>query len=196
MRSIRRFIAPAVLLVGVLAVLPAPILASAAYAAKPPHLAFDGTPGTGTPPKKLGHYKMHTFAADSSSCGTAESTLAGPTGPVGFSPSLTHQVVGTCAWASWSNGYTGDVYVTTGSSVTLTLPAPTKAFYLYVEPEEFTTFTVTVSSATTTSGPVSVNGDAGATFFGFYATRGDMTSVIVSCTDPDGFAIGEFGIAK
>ena len=48
----------------------------------------------------------------------------------------------------------------------------------------------------TTSGPVSVDGNGGAKYFGFYGTGGATISTI-TVTTPDtlGFAIGEFGIS-
>ena len=49
-----------------------------------------------------------------------------PAGTIGFSQAVMHRIAGTC-WATWSNGYTGDVYATDSSldvsTVTMTLPA-------------------------------------------------------------------------
>src|SRR5205823_12856005 len=107
-------------------------------------------------------------------------------------------------WATWSNGYTGDVYAciatetTPCTTLTITLPANTVAFYFYVEPNNFATFTVTATLADgTTSGPVSVAGNSGATYFGFYTTSlsSPITSVMITVdAGAGGFAVGEFGI--
>ena len=99
-------------------------------------------------------------------------------------------------WATWSHGYTGDVYWTTGTQATDTLPPGTKAFYLYAEPNQFQLLSVeAVAQDGTTSGPVNVQGNSGAQYFGFYGT-GDKTlaSITVTTADPTGFGIGEFGI--
>jgi len=125
------------------------------------------------------------------------SGVDGPTGGVGFSPSLTHYTVGG-GWATWSNGYTGDVYATETQSVTLTLPDLTKAFYFYAEPDQFETFSmVATSDDGATSGPIAVDGFAGAQYFGFYATgSSSVKSITITGGDPDGFAVGEFGISS
>jgi hypothetical protein len=93
------------------------------------------------------------------------------------------------------------VYVTGGSSVTITLPSGTGAFYFYAEPQQFATlaFTATAQDGTS-SGPILVNGNAGARYFGFYvsglsATPEFVASVTITTTDPTGLAVGEFGVA-
>lgn len=89
------------------------------------------------------------------------------------------------------------------TSLTITLPAGTAAFYLYLEQDNFGTspFTVTArdgeAADTTSSGPVSLTTPSGAGYFGFYATGG-QTIWSVSITGPvasDGIGVGEFGIA-
>jgi len=162
-------------------------------------IVFSDAPGTSAPPSTLGPYLMTPFPADTQAAGTTVSGVAGPTGTgtLGFSPSLDHELVGQ-GWATWSNGYSGDVYATSATSVTLSLPSSTKAFYLYAEPEEFMTFSITATSSDgTTSGAVPVAGEAGAEYFGFYATgSAALSSITVSGADPDGFAVGEFGISN
>jgi hypothetical protein len=105
-------------------------------------------------------------------------------------------VIGGC-WATWSNGYKGDVYVSGAGSITITLPAQANAFYFYAEPNRFMTFTMTATTSDgTSSGPISVAGSAGARYFGFYTTgTAPLASITVTGGDPTGFAIGEFGIS-
>src|SRR5207253_8880873 len=119
---------------------------------------------------------MTAFGTDSQPNGPVTSVTSPTGGSITFDQSLNHTQVGT-GWATWSNGYTGDVYTCTATESTpcttlvITLPANTVAFYFYVEPNRFATFTVTATLAdNTTSGPVSVAGNAGATYFGFYTT--------------------------
>jgi hypothetical protein len=167
-------------------------------------IVFDGSPGTGTPPSTLGPYTMTAFGADArASCGASGSMVTGVTDPAGtiiFSQALMHRIAGTC-WATWSNGYTGDVYGTDSSTdvstVTITLPAGTPAFYFYAEPNQLAVLTITATGDDgTTSGPVSVNGNGGARYFGFYGVGGaTVSSITVTTNDPLGFAVGEFGIA-
>jgi hypothetical protein len=141
---------------------------------------------------------MTPFAADPQSTFTNVSGVAAPTGgTVGFSPSLEHLTVGG-GWATWSNGYTGDVYWNQGQGDTaLSMPTGpgTTAFYFYAEPDAFASLDITATAQDGTTTTVSVNGDGGAQYFGFYGTGGDMiASITVSGADGD-FAVGEFGIA-
>jgi hypothetical protein len=157
-------------------------------------IAFDGSPGTAAPPATLGPYTMTPFGND----GRADGTVSGvpdPAGTIGFSPSLSHTKVGV-GWATWSHSYTGDVYYTGGTQITITLPAGTKAFYFYAEPNQFAVFSVEATAQDgTTSGPVPVQGEAGAQYFGFYGTgAATLASITVTSADPTGFAVGEFGI--
>ena len=181
----------------VLPLLAATTLTLAAAPAAQAAIVFNGSPGTGSPPATLGGYPMTAFGADSRPLNTDVTTVTSPIeGNVAFNPALEHEQVGN-GWATWSNGYTGDVYFAGGSSVALTLPAGTTAFYLYAEPNEFESFDVSATAQDgTTSGPVSVYGDAGAQYFGFYGTSGDtIETITVSNADPQGFAVGEFGIS-
>jgi hypothetical protein len=161
------------------------------------------SPGTGLPPATLGPYIMRTFSADPTSEQTQESSVIGPTGAISFDSSLTHLIVGS-GWATWSNGYAGDVYandlvLADGSlETTIMLPPNTGAFYLYAEPNIFQDFSVSATAQDgTTSGPLTVQGDSGAQFFGFYA-NGSQPITSMQVTDGGGdsaLAVGEFGIA-
>jgi hypothetical protein len=164
---------------------------------EPDVITFDGSPGTEAPPATLGPYTMTPFAPDDRALGNVVSDVSGPTGTVGFTPSLTHARVGS-GWATWSHGYTGDVYYTTGTQITMTLPAGTKAFYFYAEPNTFDVFSVEATAQNgTTSGPIPVQGNSGAKYFGFYGTGGaTLASITVTISDTSVFAVGEFGIAS
>jgi hypothetical protein len=164
-------------------------------------IIFDGSPGTAAPPATLGGYTMTPFGADSQALGNV-SGVTGPLGTIGFTPALSHDTVPSGGWATWSHGYTGDVYDTAETAdptqATITLPAGTKAFYLYAEPNVFDNFTVQATAQDgTTSGPVTVQGNSGARYFGFYGT-GDATiaSIAITSNDTSGFAVGEFGISN
>jgi murein DD-endopeptidase MepM/ murein hydrolase activator NlpD len=197
-----------------LALAMAPLGAETATAAPSPggSVVFVDGPGTYSPPATLGSassmlYSMLPFGPDSQPVGASVSSVTGPTetlspagtvptGTVTFSSALKHCLVGGC-WQTWSNGYTGDVYATSSGSITFTLPSQANAFYFYAEPAQFTTFTISATiSDGTTSGPISVAGDAGAQYFGFYTTgAAPLKTITVTGSDPDGFAIGEFGIS-
>jgi len=142
------------------------IAASAARAA----VVFDGSPGTAAPPATLGPHTMTPFASDARPVLADVSSVPSPLGgSLGFTPALNHRTIGN-GWASWSHGYTGDVYYSNGAtSVTMTMPAGTKAFYFYAEPNPFAVFDITATTNTgVTSGPIPVDGTGGATYFGFY----------------------------
>jgi hypothetical protein len=162
-----------------------------------PSIVFDGSPGTGPPPATLGPYTMTAFGPDPQPVnqGPVVTSVNDPAGTVSFSPPLNHSTVGN-GWATWSHGYTGDVYWTTGSTITMTLPAGTRAFYFYAEPNTFDVFDVTATAQDgTTSGPIQVQGNSGAKYFGFYATgTPNIESITVTTTDTT-LAVGEFGIA-
>jgi hypothetical protein len=162
-----------------------------------PAIVFDGSPGTAAPPAMLGPYTVSPFAADPSLNSAAVISAPGPTGNVSFSPSLTHCKVPAGCWGSWSNGYAGDVYANfAGNAITMTMPANTGAFRFYAEPADFQAFSITATAQNgTTSGPVTVSGLSGATYFGFYGTGGAQISTITVLTSDNNLAVGEFGIA-
>lgn len=182
---------------------PARVVTTASHGAKPwtktdaaSSIVFSGGPGTDAPPPTLGPYVMQAFPTDTQPIGGVTS-VAGPTGTLGFDQALTHLQIGN-GWATWSNNYGGDVYQAGSTTITLALPPSTSAFYFYAEPNQFSTFTISATNGDgTSSGDVDVNGSAGASYFGFYSTDAtSLSSITVTTSDPQGFAIGEFGVAE
>ena len=153
--------------------------------------------GTAAPPGVLGPYTMTPFAPDVRPIFSLVPSVPSPLGgDVGFSIPLDHRTVGGGGWATWSHGYTGDVYFSPQvPTVTLTMPAGTGAFYLYAEPGPFEPYTITATAQDGTVVSQLVDGYAGAAGYGFYGTGGSLISSIqVDYVDTSGFAVGEFGI--
>jgi hypothetical protein len=173
-------------------------------------------PGTAAPPSTLAFYKMTPFGADPQPQNFVTSValppvatghpLSRPTGSISFDQPMFHCLVGGC-WNNWSHGYTGDVYTNAISadteSVTITMPPKVGAFYLYAEPNLFTTAIVTATGRDATGHQVttsiSVTTPGGARYIGFYNTTGGSVSSItvsVPVLAPPGLAVGEFGISN
>ncbi|MBK7233860.1 MAG: T9SS type A sorting domain-containing protein [Saprospiraceae bacterium] len=165
-------------------------------------IVFDGSPGAAAPPNTLGGMAVFPFPSDPRTLLLDETTVnASESCPLAiqFSPAMSHRRVPLGGWNNWSHGYTGDVYFSNGlTSVTITLPPNTRAFYLYSEVNLFATATIVVNANDgTTSGPVPVTTPNGARYFGFYTTSPNCLLTTVTVTVPAGnvgFAIGEFGI--
>ena len=151
--------------------------------------------GTAAPPGTLGGWTMSPIGADNSPVYSMVSSV----GPITFDQAVSHDQIGN-GWATWSHGFAGDVYDTASSlnptALTMKMGGSVSAVYFYTEPVNYSAFTftaITDSGATLTS---IVNGNSGATGFGFYASGSDLiSSITVSEGDSDGFAIGEFGFA-
>jgi hypothetical protein len=152
--------------------------------------------GTAAPPTTLGPYTMTPFPLDPRPLfGTVTNVPSPLGGAVGFSDTREHVRVGS-GWATWSHGYTGDVYFSPSlaTSLTLTLPPNTGAFDFWAEPDPFATFTITAVANDGTTLSESVSGIGGASGFGFFASAGtSITSIAISSAAD--FGIGEFGIA-
>jgi hypothetical protein len=150
--------------------------------------------GTAAPPGTLGGFSMTPFGPDA----TPDGTVVSSAGPVTFNQAVTHDLIGV-GWGTWGQGYAGSVY-DTGSSVNattlvLTFLSAVNAFDFYVESVNFANFTFTATSQDGTIISQVVNGNGGASGFGFYTSGADMiSSITVTTTDSDGFAIGEFGV--
>ena len=116
---------------------------------------------TAAAPATLGQYEMTAFGDDARPVFSLVSDVASPLGGVvGFSPELDHREVGS-GWATWSHGYTGDVYYSSGLTATLDLPDGTGAFYFFAEPNPFSPLTITAVVGGTTFSQV-VDGQGGA----------------------------------
>lgn len=175
---------------------------------------------TGPPPAKIcfnvpgaSCFQMTPFGPDAFADGDTVCSLPapltyqgalGPQGDLLFNPCFSAGTIGT-TWATWSHGYTGRVYENLDSDfATLTMPSRTGAFYLYLEPNSFDTFLVTVTGRNQFNQPQSasvfITGDSGATLVGAAMPFGgviknisiDCGSGIDSC---GGFAVGELAIA-
>lgn len=93
------------------------------------------------------------------------------------------------AWATWCCGYTGQVvYDLSTQSVDYGLGKPVHAFGLFLEPEAFDFFDMTLMTNTGASLTQNVNGQGGAQFFGWVGDG--VTGFTVSSTDA--FAAGDF----
>ena len=152
--------------------------------------------GTGAPPATLGGFTMTPFPLSGIPGLTDITLLPSPLGgDIAFAPAVNKRGIGA-GWATWSHGYTGDVFYTNGAlSLLMTLPASTAAFYFYAEPNPFAVFTITATANDGTSLSLSVDGSGGANGFGFYGTGGSTIASITVSSSVD-FAVGEFGIAK
>ena len=156
--------------------------------------AITGTSlGTGAPPGTLGPYTMTPFPSDPQPQGSSVTSVASPLGgTVDFDATLAHVTVGS-GWATWSHGYTGDVYYF-ANGVTLTLPSQTVAFYLYAEPDPFAIYSITATTDDGTFVTQDVDGSGGAAGYGFYGTAGSSIASIKITSDVE-LGTGEFGIA-
>ena len=175
--------------------------AAPAAMAAAPAIHFDGSPGTSAPPGTLGPFPMTKAAADSRPAGVSRvvSDFTLPDGTMTFSPGVAHLTIHH-PWQTWSNGYAGDVYYDSGTTLTMTPPAGTSAFYFYVEPDTVLNAIVEATAQDgTTSGPESFSGTSSARYFGFYGTGGatitTVTVTLPSFSGSSGFAVGEFGAA-
>ncbi len=150
--------------------------------------------GTGAPPSVLCGETMTPFPADTRPFGVPVTTVPSPLGGnLTLSTPCNHQAIGF-GWASWSHGYTGDIYWTVGvASLDIGVPA-NSAFYLYVEPNPFALIEFEITRDGGDSVTDSIHGQAGAKGFGFC---GGVSTVNVRTTDGfTDFAVGEFGIAN
>jgi len=154
--------------------------------------------GTGAPSAMVGPFNMLAFGDDARPLfnDVLDVTVAdgAPFGPISFDTGMSHREIGD-GWATWSHGYAGDVYYSNGAtSVTISMPALTGAFYLYAEGNPFDVQNITVTADDGATITIPVLGDAGANGFGFWTAGSPIASVTISAGVD--FAIGEFGIAQ
>lgn len=166
---------------------------------------------TNAPASTLGGFTMSPLARTNPRFALVTSTSSSPS--VGFNqgvyetaafdPSASPAQSAPPYFALWSHGYTGNVWHTADSgntrSLTLTLPASTKAFYFYVQPVDFGTVSFTIDYPGIQSGSLSATGNQGAVYVGLHSNAGeDLTSIKITSEDTSagafGFAVGEFGI--
>jgi hypothetical protein len=101
----------------------------------------------------------------------------------------------TVSWATWSHGYTGPVLASEGlSSIRMDFGRSIYGFGFYAEPNQFSVFDVTMGLSIGVTQTKSVDGYAGAAFFGFL--DGGVDWVEISTTDGSGFAFGEMVMAE
>jgi hypothetical protein len=171
-----------------------------------PHVHFvDG--GTGVPAATIGGYTMTPFAADTratedTAIGT---TVTAPNGTLTFSHSMNHWL-GSELNGEWGNGFSGDVYEpddrATGT-ITMTLPANTKAFEFYGLSNDPGTYTITAQTDDgTSSGGILVTTDTAgsnaAHGFAFYTDDGSAIASVTATlqsTSTHGIFLGEFSLA-
>ncbi len=179
---------------------------SLAALAQNPNIVFDGSPGTGAPPPTLGGYTMVPFADDTQ--GAAAPSVAVPAasacgGAISFAPNpVLH--LNAPPFGAWTNGYNGDIYAPVNplTSVTINLPAGTRAFYFYVNPLNLNNpWSVRATAQDgTNSGDIAIPGGNAAEYYGFYSTCDlNLTSITISTTTviPTGrpFQFGQFAIS-
>jgi len=138
--------------------------------------------GTAVPPATLGGYAMFAFEP----------------GVIAGESYTAHEVNGdgSDGWATWGQTYTGAVHVKLGTlPLTLSL-TDAQAVYFYMEPNQFSDFTMTAKDSSGASVTTTINGFHGSSGVGFYQTDPllSLSSISVICSDPTGFAVGEFGV--
>jgi hypothetical protein len=170
-----------------------------------------GTVGTDAPPPKLGPYDMTAFALNNEDPPPGSNNLLSvpvpsppfpPAARLEFDIPTSHRRVmgsgGYRWWGTWSHDYLGDVYYTQGAEeLTIFLPEETGAFYFYVEPLAYGEHAFVAEAGGVVTDPFLVEGEAGATYVGFYTTEDDTIDSITITSQEAGidFAVGEFGIA-
>ena len=102
---------------------------------------------------------------------------------------------------SWRNSYTGPIFFSSATTATLTLPARTTAFHVFISPNTFGTFTVVATTNSgTTSGTITINDNNPTTVpgLGFYTTTAGETiqTIRLVTNDAAGMAMGLFGLAQ
>jgi len=165
-------------------------------------IVFDPGPGTGPPPAVFNKFVMRTFEPDPTALLTPTTSLPSPAqcgNDLRFNTPALHLKVGQ-GWETWSHGYTGDVYTYFDQTAAIILlPQGTRAFYFYTEPNVYSNYTAeAIADDGTTSGPITIQGYAGARFIGFYVSGSQCLLKTIKITYPPaagGFAIAEFAIS-
>jgi hypothetical protein len=126
---------------------------------------------------------------------TVYNSLSDPfAGTISFDNPVDKRTIGV-SWATWSHGYTGAVLSSQGlTSIRMDFGRSIYGFGFYAEPNVFSTFDVTMGLSIGVTQTKSVEGEAGAAFFGFL--DGGVDWVEISTTDGSGFAFGEMVMAE
>ncbi len=156
--------------------------------------------GTSAPPASVGGCNF-VFFNTAPQAAIPDHTLVStiPGAPAGYTLTTSYNVdkrTVPTSWGTWSHSYTGPVFFTGSGQTTLTLtisPA-VESFMLYVEPNDFGIHNCTVTTdAGDNSGPVLINGFAGARGFAFVHPSPVINTITITCdAAADGFSIGEF----
>jgi hypothetical protein len=128
---------------------------------------------------------------------SVDSPLGGAVGfEVAFYDGVFHHKIGQ-GWATWSHGYTGDVYRAEGAELTLTLPPDTGAFIFFAEPQPFQWYTIVATANDDTVVSQEVHGSSGAKGYGFWTDGSTpLESIHVKMSySGTSMAVGEFSIA-
>lgn len=162
--------------------------------------------GTAAPPGSIGGYPVAPLTPDPTAVGAAVTSVGAGAELVSFDNPLIHYRVGD-GWSSWSHGFSGSVYwfdqLGLGvDTLTLLLPAETRAVQLYVQPNFLGTQSIGLSAANGGAaqyfGAYPLEGNGGAGGFGFYVAPGSPALSAITLhglgTFPDGFAVGELGL--
>ena len=184
-------------------------LAAASFAANA-DILFQNL-GNVAPPATIGGHTLAPFDLVPQAAITEVSPVTSiPGGPggtvVGISPASLKYTVGASWPTTWAGGYTGPAYFSgiETTTVTLTLPPNTHAFYFYTTPNRLGSsfnYNVTTNSGVS-SGDVAVTTTSsgsptiGSNGFAFYSTAGEAISTLtITANTPSGFVVGELGIS-
>lgn len=153
--------------------------------------------GTGAPPTAVAGVPINPFPFRADIFAETMNVLDEFEREYRFNSSHSVRQVGF-GWATWSHGYTGNVYYTNGAtSIRITYPRGIKTAYLYVQPNPFGMwpFTIKASDGNQTITELGeVEGSAGASGWLFTTTL-DSDIIFVEISSDVDFAVGEFGVS-
>jgi len=153
------------------------------------------TYGAAAPPETVHGHPVVAAPFDDRLFSDVTSAPLPPGSRVDFSRPVSVRQIGF-GWATWSHGYTGNVYYTNGAtSITMSPWGWAEiAFQFYAEPNPFGVFQMTATGSDGSSSIASQqfpDGSSGATGWGFYGTGGAHVVSVTVASDVD-FAVGEF----
>ncbi len=154
------------------------------------------TYGSAAPPRLVGGIPVDPAPFDDRIFSDVTFVPLGLPSSVDFSSPVSVRQIGL-GWATWSHGYTGNVYYTNGlTSLTMYLSGWAGAvFQFYAEPNPFGVFQMTATASdgsSTTTSQQFPDGSAGAMGWGFYRDTGGVWIESVRVSSDVDFAIGEF----